>query len=55
MGGPQSQYGWVQKISPPPGFNPQTAQPVQSQGEDKEDQKFFQNGETNIISLKNII
>jgi hypothetical protein len=27
VGGPQGQYGWVRKISPPPGFNTQNAQP----------------------------
>jgi hypothetical protein len=27
-GGPQAQSGQVQKISPPPGFDPQTVQPV---------------------------
>ena len=26
--GPQGQYGQVQIISPPPGFNPPTVQPV---------------------------
>ena len=30
LGGPQGQSGWVRKISPPPGFDPQTAQPVVS-------------------------
>jgi len=31
LGGPQSQSGWVQKITPlPPGFNPQTIWPVAS-------------------------
>jgi len=30
LGGPQDQSGWVQKISPPPGFNPRTVQPVAS-------------------------
>jgi hypothetical protein len=28
LGGPQGQSGWVCKISPPPGYNPQTAQPM---------------------------
>jgi hypothetical protein len=27
LGGPQGWSGWVRKISPPPGFNPQTIQP----------------------------
>ena len=30
LGGPQSQYGLVRKIWPPPGFAPRTAQPVAS-------------------------
>jgi rRNA maturation protein Nop10 len=30
LGGPQGQCGSVQKISPPPGFNPWTIQPVVS-------------------------
>jgi hypothetical protein len=28
LGGPQGRSGWVQKISPPTGFDPQTVQPV---------------------------
>jgi hypothetical protein len=28
--GPKGQSGWVQKISPPPGFDPQTIQPIAS-------------------------
>jgi hypothetical protein len=30
LGGPQGQSGQVQKILPPPGFDPQTIQPVAS-------------------------
>jgi hypothetical protein len=30
LGEPHSQSGWVQKILPPPGLDPQTVQPVQS-------------------------
>ena len=30
LGGPQGRSGRVQKISPPPGFNPGTVQPVAS-------------------------
>ena len=30
LGGPQGQSGRVKKNSPPPGFDPQTAQPVSS-------------------------
>jgi hypothetical protein len=30
LGGPQGQSGWVWKISPPPGFDPRTVQPVVS-------------------------
>ena len=30
LGGPQSRSGQVQKISPPPGFDPRTVQPVAS-------------------------
>ena len=30
MGGPQGQSGQVRKISPPPGFDPRTVQPVGS-------------------------
>jgi len=28
LSGPQGKCGWMQKISPPPGFNPRTIQPV---------------------------
>ena len=28
LGGPQEQYGWVRKISPPQRFDPRTTQPV---------------------------
>jgi hypothetical protein len=30
LGGPQSRSGWVRKISPPPGLDPRTVQPVAS-------------------------
>jgi hypothetical protein len=30
LGGPQGQSGQVREISPPPGFDPQTVQPVAS-------------------------
>jgi hypothetical protein len=30
LGGPRSRSGYVRKISPPPGFNPRTFQPVAS-------------------------
>ena len=30
LGGPQGQSGQVRKISPPPGFNPRTVQPIAS-------------------------
>jgi hypothetical protein len=30
LGGPQGRSGRVQKISPPPGFDPRTVQPVAS-------------------------
>jgi hypothetical protein len=30
MGGSQGRYGWVQNISPPPGFDPWTIHPVAS-------------------------
>jgi len=30
LGGPQGRSGQVWKITPPPGFNPQTVQPVAS-------------------------
>jgi hypothetical protein len=30
LGGPQGRSGWVQKISPPPGFDPWTVQPAAS-------------------------
>jgi hypothetical protein len=30
LGGPKSRSGRVRKISPPPGFDPQTVQPVAS-------------------------
>jgi len=30
LGEPQGWYGWVRKISPPPGFNSWTVQPVAS-------------------------
>jgi hypothetical protein len=32
LGGPQGLSGWVRKISPPPGFDPWTVQPVASWG-----------------------
>jgi hypothetical protein len=35
LGGPQGQYGWVCKIWAPPGFNPQTVQPVASHYTDR--------------------
>ena len=34
LGGPQGPYGQVRKISPPPGFDPQTVQPVASRYND---------------------
>jgi hypothetical protein len=30
VGGPQDQFGWLRKISPPPGFDPRPVQPVAS-------------------------
>jgi len=30
LGGPQDRSGWVWEISPSPGFNPRTVQPVAS-------------------------
>ena len=30
LGGPQGRSGWMRKISPPPGFDPQTVQPIAS-------------------------
>ena len=30
LGGPQGRYGQVRKISPPPGFDPRTVQPIVS-------------------------
>jgi len=30
VGGPQDRSGWLQKILPPPGFDPPTDQPVAS-------------------------
>jgi hypothetical protein len=30
LGRPQGRSGWVQKILPPPGFDPQTVQPIAS-------------------------
>jgi hypothetical protein len=30
LGGPQGRFGQMRKISPPPGFDPQTVQPVAS-------------------------
>ena len=35
LGGPKGGTGWVQKTSPPVGFNPQTVQPVVSHYTDK--------------------
>jgi len=35
LGGPQGQSGQVQKILPPPGFDPQTAEPVASHYTDR--------------------
>jgi hypothetical protein len=34
LGGPQNRSGQVRKISPPPGFDPQTVQPVASRSTD---------------------
>ena len=34
LGGPQDRYGQVRKISPPPGFDPRTVQPVASRYND---------------------
>ena len=34
LGGPQGWSGWVQKFSPPPGFDPWTVQPVVSHNTD---------------------
>jgi len=31
LSGPQDRSGWVRKISPPPGFDPRTVQPVPSE------------------------
>jgi hypothetical protein len=41
MGGPQGRSGQVQKISPPPGFDPQTVQPIASRYTDKFYKLFF--------------
>ena len=30
LGGPQGRFGWVREISPPPGFDSRTVQPVAS-------------------------
>jgi hypothetical protein len=35
LGGPQDRYGQVRKISPPPGFDPRTVQPVASRYTDR--------------------
>ena len=35
LGGPQGRSGQVQKISPPPGFDPRTVQPVASRYTDR--------------------
>jgi hypothetical protein len=34
LGGPRGRSGWVRKISPPPGFDPRTVQPVMSRNTD---------------------
>ena len=34
LGGPQGRSGWMRKISPPPGFDPRTVQPVASRDTD---------------------
>jgi hypothetical protein len=34
LGGPQRRFGQVRKISPPPGFDPETVQPVASRYSD---------------------
>jgi len=42
VGGPQSRSGKVRKISPPPGFDPRTAQPVASRLHNKVGFKSFE-------------
>jgi len=43
LGGPQGQFGWVQKISPPPEFDPQTIEPVASRYTDSALPAYFLN------------
>ena len=59
LGGPQSRSGQVQKISPPPGFDPWTVQPVGSHYTDYATPgktvfyiKFFKVLVINILQLK---
>jgi hypothetical protein len=42
LGGPQSRSGQVRKISPPPGFDPRTVQPVASRLRNKVGFKSFE-------------
>ena len=44
VGGPQGQYGQVRKISPPPGFNPRTVQPVASRYTDYTTRPIYMTG-----------
>ena len=50
LGGPQGRSGWVQKISPPLGFNPRTIQPVASRYTDYATQPVINSGQYSKLS-----
>ena len=55
LGGPQGRSGQVRKISPPPGFDPRTAQPVASRYTDyatRPNDFFIEAGEMDFIDAE---
>jgi hypothetical protein len=51
LGGPQGRSGPVWKISPPPGFDPQTAQPIDSRYTDWATRPTYGNVDCIILVL----
>jgi hypothetical protein len=47
--GPQGRSGQVRKISPPPGFDPRTVQPVASRYTDHDTRPIYFVGNSNIL------
>jgi len=54
LGGPQGRSGWAHKISPPPGFDPQTVQPVASRYTDCAIAAHMEGREEKIMAMKNV-